>query len=169
MSKLEPIKKWKMTHTQMVLLHMSGMDNGDIAEQMDCTPQRVSQVINDPQAQRIIEATKAKIMRQWEESVENRMQKLTEDALESVEETLGFRDFVLGTDAKKHQDNTAIKVLQGRGVLGGEDKKSAEVGLDLTTSLATRLATALERSNEMEAKHREEQEIVVEEAEVVSG
>ena len=150
---LEPIKNWKTKYEQIVALSMiPGWTNVRIAERFGMTPVRVSQILNDPHAKAIVRATNLKLREKIAEDIHGKLLELSKTSVDRISETLEHTDFVLGSDAKKHQDNLGLQLLKGVGFLPGardaEDENKGPTGLPV--ALAERLTAALERSNEAE-------------------
>ena len=160
---LAPIKKWSTKHEMVVHLHVAQYSNTAIAEKMGITPVRVSQILADPQAKQIIRAVQANLRKQMETSVEDRLVLLADESVNRIADTITFRDFPLGSDAKKHQDNIAMGVLKGVGFLPGAKEGEGEPEKKLPQALAERLLLALDASNE--ASRIQNQEVM--EAELV--
>lgn len=160
---LAPIKKWTTRHEMVVHLHIAQYSNTDIAEKMKITPVRVSQILSDPQAKQIVRAVQKNLRKQMEDSIEDRLLVLADEGVARIEETITHRDFVLGTDAKKHQDRLSFDVVKGLGFLPGDKEGERVAEKKLPAALAERLVTALEASNA--ASRAQNQEIM--EAEVV--
>jgi len=152
MSSLAPIKNWKPKHENVVILHLNGWDNKAIAQYMKCSEVRVSQILNDPQAQAIIRSTMERVKENLGDDISDRLLKLTEKSVERIEETMQAK-FVPGTDPKKHQDNVALKLLSGKGFLSGESEEAEKKDREIPISLLERFTDALEKSNEAKLLH----------------
>lgn len=150
---LEPIKNWSMKHEMIVHLHIGQWSNKAIAEHVGMSEVRVSQVLNDQHAKAIIRATRLRLRKQMEENIEDRLVRAAEKSIERVEETLDA-GFELGSDAKKHQDNISMGILKGVGFFpGARDDDGRDQRPSLSGSLAERLITALDKSNEAAQLH----------------
>lgn len=143
------IRKWRPKYEMIVQLSITGMSNKALAEKFNLHEVRISQILNSPQAKLIQARTVALVKEIMLESVQDDLASLAVESVRRIGQTLRYEDFVLGTDAKKHQDNLALGVLKGTGFLNGEsnedDKKKPA---PLTESLMARLTAALEKSNE---------------------
>lgn len=142
------IKKWRPKYEQIVRLSASGVPNTVLAKQFNLTTVRISQIIRDPHAQYIMREIARNIRDKHKESIEDRLVDLSVEAIERLETTIYHDGFQLGSDAKKHQDNLSIQVLKGTGILSGEKDQGRDTRPPLSESLATRLVSALENSNE---------------------
>ena len=160
---LAPIKKWKILHEMIVHLHIAQYSNEAIAEKLDVTPVRVSQVLSDPQAKQIIRAVRNNLRQTLMDGVEGELVLLADESVKRIGETLRYDEFMLGSDAKKHQDSLAMGVLKGVGFLPGEQENGKGTEKKLSPALAERLITALEASNDVEKLRNQE----VLEAEIV--
>lgn len=158
---LTPIKNWKPRHENIVILHLNGWSNIAIAEYIGLTKERVSQIINDPTARKIIDATMKRVRENLADNIEDNLTRLSSLSVERIEETLGTK-FPPGTDPKKHQDNVALKLMKGRGLLPGELEKERE-GAKIPVSLLERFMDAFEGANEAKRLHSGETEVVAEE------
>ena len=160
-----PIKRWTTKHELVVQLHIGTMGNLDIAELTKYTPLRVSQIINDPQGQRIVNAVLQRMREKMMGEIEDGILTLTEHAVQRLAETLKYEDFVVGSDAKKHQDTIALGFLKGTKYLGngGNVNGHGEGRLDapLDSKLSSRLILALEESNKAEVIRQEVKESAV--------
>jgi hypothetical protein len=149
MSKLAPIKTWKAQHDAVIAMHLSGKKNIAIADELDLTPVRVSQIINDPQGQRIIEDAKKVFKLRLQEELGDRMLVLAELGSKRLLETMD-EEFVPGSDAKKHQDNKAVDILRGTGFLDQQfADKTKDVGV-VSNEVAKQLTDAIYKAAQAE-------------------
>ena len=162
-----PIKRWTPKHELVVQLSIGTMSQEDIREHTGFTLSRISQILSDPQAKKIVDEFLQHMRAKAFENIEGGLIELTEHAVKRIAQTLTYEDFVLGTDAKKHQDNLSLGLLKGLGFLG-VGASSREGSEDLRTPLnetnSIRLIEAVEAANKAEDTWRGKKEIVVEDA-----
>lgn len=168
---LAPVKKWSHRHEMIVYYHVVHMMNGNqIAEIVNLSPGRVSQILNDPYAVKRIKEVRDKIRVSILENVDLRLTRLGDQALQNLEHTLNRKDLdlVLHTDQKKHQDNLSFNVLTKLGMIGKEDgdKDKDSGNKELTAPLMKKVLYALEKSNEADEIRRGERQSRVVEAEI---
>jgi len=146
---------------------MAGWPVEDIAKESGYSKVRVSQILGDPKAKLVIAETVERLRRRMVEEVEGEIISLSREALKRIGETIQHEDFLLGGDAKKHQDNLSLNFLRGAGILNGAENGAKDQGKEapIDPALSKRLVEALEESNKAD-KLREEANAVVEEAEV---
>lgn len=154
MASLAPIKKWTPRHEMVVSLHISGWSNLKIAEHFRITPVRVSQILCDPQAKALVRQANKTLRDKMKDDISDRLLTLAEGSVKNLEETIEA-SFLVGSDSKEHQDNVSLKILRGTGFLIGDKQEDASKTKNpLTETLAERLITALENSNEAERLNR---------------
>lgn len=159
---LAPIVKWTPLHENVVHLHCCTWPNEKIADKLEITPQRVSQILSDPKAQAII---KAVIMRQRDMmmgEVGDGLLALAHKGIKRIAETID-EDTEVGTRAKVHQDRMSLELVKLVSTNKEEEKKERS----LSESLAKRLVAALEKTNEVDEYHGRvvEGEVEIEEEE----
>lgn len=168
---LAPVKKWTHRHEMIVYYHVVHMMTGEsIAEAVNLTPGRVSQILNDPYAQERIREIKQRIRMNLMENVEGRLTRLADNALSRIEHSVNREDLdlFLHPEIKKHQDRLSFDILTKLGVLGRAEDADGDKGKgqkELTEPLMKKLMYALEKSNEAEEIRRAEREGKVIEAE----
>lgn len=166
MSSAAPIQKWAPHHERIVRLHIAGMENKEIADVVGLTDVRISQVLNDPHAQRLIRQAILNIRRRAEEDIETGLVLMAEKAKDRLRETIDA-EFLLGSKAKKHQDDVALSLLKGTGFLSKDfGGPSTEAGERLDKALVEKLTDALEKSNRVV---EEAQDVVEADFELVEG
>jgi Mor family transcriptional regulator len=138
------IVKWTVEHEKIVAMHICQWSNEDIAEHFNLSKVQIYKVISDPQARKIINEAAMKIRSRMLDSLDEGMASLAVTAMKRISETLNFSDFVLGSDAKKHQDRLALDVIK---VVQGSISRSEEEAKPLNEKLSKRLIEALEDSN----------------------
>jgi hypothetical protein len=148
--------------------------NKKIAEHFRITPERVSQVLNDPHAKAMIRTLQARMQERLADDIEGSLMELAKISVDRVGETIRFEDFSLGSDAKKHQDNLSMTLLKGVGFLPGPQEGKESARPPLNEALAERLIGALEKTNsadEMQGKieNNEVTVIEVDEVEIIDG
>lgn len=154
---LAPIQNWKVRHDKIVLLHLAGLSNKEIAAALDLTEQRVSQVLQDPLAKQIIAAGRDAIRKKLLSDVEDRIVHLAHRSLENIEETVNAEISPLHP-MKRHQDKLGLELLSMIGYHRAPAPTPA--GPSVPAEVFERLTRALERSE------RVREEIVLE-AEIV--
>lgn len=156
---LAPIKRWTIQHEQIVAMRIGGMEVVDIAKVKKFTQARISQVLDDPQARRIINEAMMKVRSQMMENLDDGLAALADTAMKRMADTINFPDFVLGSDAKKHQDRLCLDLIK----LVKGDSIQAESAKPLDENLSRRLIEAIEQSNAAEELIQEAQFEVIEE------
>ncbi len=145
---LAPIVKWTVEHDQIVAMHVSQFSNEEIARKFDKTPVRISQILNDPQALRLLKEVSDRIRAKMLESVDDGVAALAVLGLKRMKETLDFDDFVLGSDAKKHQDRLSFDLAK---LIYTNKDGQVEDAPPLDAASFDRLTKAIEASNEADA------------------
>ena len=162
-----PIKRWSPKHELVVQLSIGTMSQEAIAEHTGFTLSRIRQIVADPQARKIVDEFLQHMRAKAFESIEGGLIELTEHAVKRIAQTLTYEDFVLGTDAKKHQDNLSLGLLKGAGFLGvaaSNREESGDLRTPLNEALSTRLIEAVEAAQKAEDTWRGKKEIVVKDA-----
>lgn len=158
---LAPIAKWTIMHEQIVAMHIGGggrISHEAIAKQFDLTPVRVSQILSDVQARRIINEAMQKVRSQMMTNLTDGLAVLADTALKQMAVTINFPDFVIGSDAKKHQDRLCLDLIK----LVKGDVAQTEAVPPLNEEWSRRLIEALEDSNAADELIQEGQFEVVE-------
>lgn len=164
MSSLAPIVNWSPTHEYVVSLHIMGNSNKRIATAVGLSEVRVSQILHDPEAQKLIHRAKLSMRQKMSEDIEGRLVVAAEASVGRIEETLDA-EFIPGSDGKKHQDGVALSILKGTGFLSKDFSGEGEAKRPpISSSQAERLISAMEKANEAR-QLAHEQEIL--EAEIV--
>lgn len=154
---LPAIKKWTPRHEMVVYYHVVHMLDGvAIAEKVNLTPGRVSQILADPQARERIGEVRRRLKQSLMENVDLRLAHLANNALERVEHTVNRvdLDIILHPDAKKHQDRLSFDLLTKLGVIGGGEEKERKKDDSLTEPLMKRLLYAIEKADAAEEIRR---------------
>lgn len=165
---LPAIKHWLPKHEVVVQLKIARWKNEAIAEEVGLTKERVSQILSDPRARAIVRARNHQIREDMGKSIGGRLLKLADKSVKRIEETMDQSfDPSENSEMKRHQDNLGLKLLQGVGYLGGEEKKEGERKLD--GEMGSLLLKALKKSNDLAEKREEEERSkeLVQEAQVV--
>ena len=154
---LAPIVRWTIKHEQIVAMHIGGMDNEQIAASIVMKSKhpsvvRVSQILSDPMARRIIGEAVKKVRAQMMESLEDGVAALAVTAMKRIAETINFPDFILGTEEKKHQDRLSLDLVK---MVYANNKETIEPGSQLTEEQFKQLTEALEDSKEADELIRE--------------
>ena len=148
MGYLKPIKKWRAKHDRVVMLHIAGDSNEEIAAKVDYSVVRVSQILQDPKAEAIIAKSQRIFRARMTNDITERMLDLAEVSSKRVAETMTER-FDPGTRAKHHQDKIGLEILKGTGFLGKNRDESEEPPERFSPKLVEKLVGALEKSNEV--------------------
>jgi len=162
---LEPIKNWTIKHDTVVSLHCSMHSNEEIAEMVDFTSQRVSQILNDPQGKRMIREHQERLRERLFGNMEDELVDLCVDAVRNLKDTVSLEGLSVGSDFKKHQDKVSLELLKGNGLLSKDRDIDRRRQAEIPKLLAERIATALEKTakvaDELE-KQEKDKEIEVE-------
>jgi hypothetical protein len=142
-SSLTPIAKWTVEHEQIVALHIGRWSNEKIAKHFDKSSARISQILSDPQALGIIKEVSLRIRARMIEALEEGLADLAIKGMHQIAKTINFDDFVLGSDAKKHQDRLSLDLIK---LVQGENSSTENVP-PLDTALSKKLIAAIEESN----------------------
>jgi len=145
---LAPIVRWTVQHEQVVAMHIGGMSPEEISANIKIKGKnpsvvRISQIISDPQARRIINEAMLKVRSQMMENLEDGVAVLAITALKRIAETINFPDFILGSDEKKHQDRLSLDLIK---LVRGDQAQVTEAP-PLNEDLSRRLIEALEDSH----------------------
>lgn len=81
-------KQWHPVYEEVVLLDMLGYKNIVIAEMKGFTKEHISNILNTPQAKLIKELTVKRMEKKREETIEQRLDRLANKAMERLEETI---------------------------------------------------------------------------------
>ena len=139
---LAPIAKWTIQHEQIVAMYIGGMLVGDIAKAKRMTQARISQILDDTQARRIINEAMLKVRAGMMENLDSGLAVLADKAMQQMAKTINYDEFELGGDGKKHQDRLCfdlIKLVKG-------DAIQTESVKPLDREMSERLLEALEDS-----------------------
>lgn len=145
---LAPIKNWKSRHTTVIALSVLGESNEAIAEKTGYTPQRVSQILNDPKGLELREEMEQRFRENLTEDVASRLERLAVKAVDALEETLSANISAIHK-AKPNQDRVALKILEGQGHLRSEGTPGSG-GIQLPPEMAGAFLKAIERANRVQ-------------------
>jgi len=146
---LSAIVKWSPKQDVVVGLHLAGKSNSDIAEATGFTVVRVSQIINDPTGQRLIQDGQKRLRLKMHENIGDRVLEMADKGSKKLMETIEA-DFNPGTDAKKHQDNKVIDILKGTGFLSPVFTDDSRDTSAVTNNVAKMLTEAIQKATEAE-------------------
>ncbi len=106
-------------------------------------------VLLSDQAVAMLTEVVGRMREKMKEDIEGRLIHLVDDAVSRLAETLSYKDFVVGSDGKKHQDNIALGFLKGvgMGIQQGGNGVGEKAQAPLNEVLSERLINALEASN----------------------
>lgn len=146
-----PIKRFKPRHDLVVMLHLRGRQNTEIAEALNLTPQRVYQILQDPKAQMMIEKFRKQIKDSFIQGVEEQLVDLGPAAVENIAKTINT-NIPVGARAKKHQDDVSFKLLDRIGFTpkSKEDERDGS-SARFDRDIQERIASALEQSRQIHA------------------
>ncbi len=156
---LAPIARWTIKHEQVVAMHIGGMDNGQIAANITIKGKnpsvvRVSQILSDPQALRIINEAMMQVRSEMMENLDDGLAALAVTAMARIRETIDFPDFILGSDEKRHQDRLSLDLVK---LVYSNNSNEIGDAPPLDAALSKRIAEAIEASNAVEELIREGQ------------
>lgn len=144
----------KPSHEQIILLHLSGLKNVDIATALGISDQTVSNILGDEKAMELIAVGKENIKKNLLAGIDDKLVLLAHKSLSNLEKTVNA-DIPVKHRAKIHQDRVGVDLLKMLGY--GEGPKEDSDKKTITPELANRLTTALERAEKV-------REIVIEDA-----
>ena len=150
MGQLAPMKFFKFKHDKIIIMHLQGMKNYEIADELGLTPTRVHQVLKDPSAQMQIQKFRAEMRKAIHVDIEGRMTELGTAALENIAQTIEVK-IEPGARAKKHQDDVSLKLLDRLGYTPRTDRTIDEGGIRMDRDMQERLVTALEDTENVHA------------------
>lgn len=157
-----PIKRFKPRHDLVVLLHMQGRKNVEIAKSLDMTPEHVHGVLQDPKALMMIEKYRLQVQTHFMDDVETRLLGLGAAAAENIAETIEA-EVPIGSRVKKHQDEVSFKLLDRIGFTPKTRGDDGGGAVKFDRDIQERLAKALEHTRQI---HEYDE---VEEAEWLEG
>ena len=138
------MKFFKVKHDKVVIMHLQGLKNYEIAEELGITPQRVYQVLSDPAALVLINRFRQQLRDKAHNDIEMRMLSLGAMAIGNIAETIEA-DVPVGSRVKKHQDDVSFKLLDRLGYTPRSDHaRDDEGGLKMDRDLQERLVSAME-------------------------
>jgi len=140
-------------------MHIGGVSVEQIAKIKKKTQPRISQIIADPQARRIINEAMLKVRSQMMENLDSGLAVLVEKGMKQLAKTINFDDFEPGSDGKKHQDRIIIDLIK----LVKGDAVQTETVIPLDADMARKLTEALEDSKAANELIQEAQFEVIEE------
>lgn len=153
----EMVQTLKPKHENIILLHLAGLKNVEIAATLGITAQTVSNILGDEKAVELIEAGRDNIRKNLTTAMEDKLLVLANKSLDNLQKTVEA-DISVKHRAKVHQDRVGVDLLKLMGY--GEKKNDNAVANPITNEIANRLASALERAETV-------REIEIEEAEVI--
>jgi len=131
-------------------MHLQGMKNYEIADELGLTPTRVYQVLKDPAAQMQIQRFRREMRKKAHSDIESRMTELGTAAIENIAETIEVK-IAPGHRAKKHQDDVSLKLLDRLGYTPRTDRAIDEGGIKMDRDMQERLVGALEETRAVHA------------------
>ena len=134
MGQLAPMKFFKFKHDKIIIMHLQGMKNYEIADELGLTPTRV----------------RAEMRKAIHVDIEGRMTELGTAALENIAQTIEVK-IEPGHRAKKHQDDVSLKLLDRLGYTPRTDRTIDEGGIRMDRDMQERLVIALEDTEDVHA------------------
>lgn len=125
-------------HKHIVMLHVAGMRNCDIAEQLGYTESRVSQILTDPRAKEMVARMSTEFIEQLTIETQDRIQGA---ALEAFEKVLYL---MRHAESERIQQVSAFDILDRAGFKPKEQQISAKLVIE--GSDVKRLIAALQES-----------------------
>lgn len=168
----QAVVTWKPIHEQVVMLHLAGYINTEIAEITGYTPTRVAALLLDPRARELIEEGRKAVVEKLLDNIDGRLVQLATRSLDNLEKTVNA-DIAVKHRAKVHQDKVGMKLLEMIGYGGSNNRQGVSGGGDptgnaLPVEVAERLTRALERSERVQQIDIKQKEVsVVEQAEEI--
>lgn len=156
-------KKWHPVYEEVVLLDCLGYKGKDIARLKGFTPQHVSCILNTSQAKMIRKLVLARMEKKREETVEERLERITAKAMDRVEEVMAN-----DTYAEKNPGgifDRALGVLKAAGKVKQESAGPTNNNLIVSDDQWKMLTEGIKRSDE--ARRLNSGEIVVGGEEVI--
>lgn len=143
------VKRWKPRHDIMVLMHVAGKDNNEIAAHLGILPQRVSNVLNTRRGAARVAEMRERILGSVEEEIEAKLTTLGPKAVENIRRTIVAETPASSLRAKAHQDKVSFELLSRIG-FGRRDGNGngGEGGIKLDRDMQERLVAGLEKSAE---------------------
>lgn len=148
------VAKWKPVHDTVLALHMAGYAHKSIAAIVGLSPSHVTDLINDPRAQKAVQKIRKRLFENQLRNLEGKLTMLGDAAVGNLRKTVNA-DIAPKSKAKKHQDRVSMDVLDMIGV--GQDGRGDD-GMKLTKEASERLADAMEKADEAEQTHEIEME-----------
>lgn len=141
----ETVKNFKPIHDNILIMHLCGYQNKTIAEELDLHKNHVSDIINDPKAQKRIDHMRGRMYDRLEDDVVGKLKLLGPEAVNNIEQTLKAHHDP-GSRSKKHQDKMSFKVLDKL----EEMDSGGGAGPTLQSEDAERLSEGLEKAAEVD-------------------
>lgn len=139
-------QKWHPVYEEIVLLSALGYSNIDIAKDKGFTVVHISNILNTPQAKVLMRLALAQIEAKRVQTIDARLNKIAERAIERVEETLD--NDVYATKNPGGMFDRALKLLQVTGRVKDPDAVAAQRTntLVVPSDLFEKFTQAMERS-----------------------
>jgi len=141
---LEP----KPIHDYVLLLHLAGRTNKEVAEVLGITPQTVTNVLRSEWAQEKIVHLRGTVQSGLLGQIDSQLLELATKSIGNIRTTVNANISPLHP-MKRHQDKVGLQLLEGVGFLkGAKGDKENEGGGRVTfgEEASTRIAKALERA-----------------------
>ena len=162
-SKVAPLMKWAPWHDQIVALYVAGYSRQNIAKTLGRCENTVTNIINDPRAQRAMETARKRTYGKMMDAVGDRMVTLGTQAIDNIATTVNEKVLdseggpAIGTKAKIHQDNVSFELLSRIG-FGKQPQKEDAGTLKLSPETEKKLVDGIERATKAEILYREAEE-----------
>jgi hypothetical protein len=148
--KWEP-KKWHPVYHEVVLLSALGYKNTEIAAEKGFTTVHISNILNTPQAKVLFQILSKRLEKRYDETIEQRMEKVANKAMSRVEEVINndtlFEKNPLGIFDR------AIVALKGANKIK-EEEKEAPKGMMVPAESMVALVHAIQTSLEVKEMHK---------------
>ena len=145
---LDPIKKFKPRHDLVVLLHMQGKKNIDIAETLSMTPERIYQILDDPKSAMMVDRFRKQMQEHFMEDLETNLIGLGPEAVKNLAETINA-EVAVSSRVKKHQDDVSFKLLDRIGFAPMSKDNTGTGSVKFDRDIQERIAGALESTRQI--------------------
>lgn len=139
------LSAWTVRHDQICLLRATGTSERELAKTFNLARSTISNIVNDPRGQKIIELTRQKLRERIVEDVESQLDLATKASIKVLRRTLEA-DISPIHQAKANQDRVALKMLQGRGFLRTEQPGQGG-GFQMAPEQFDRLVSAMAKAD----------------------
>jgi hypothetical protein len=164
----EAVQVFKPHHEVMVLLHVAGKKNYEIAEIVGCDKQTVSNILGDPKAIALIAEARGQLKAGFLSNIGMRVMVLANRSLDNLEKTVNA-NIPVRHPSKRHQDKVGLELLK---MIGYGETTGGDAASNISRAVAERLTIALEKANQVReivvSEHIQEA-VIVSEKKVANG